>query len=96
MRSLLAISLGVFLTGGAASFELSNFVVRHPPLAPVGVTRYMEALREHDGKRIWASYSPAFQEVRVREGDSPAATIAFYDEQGKAPASTRRSMSAVI
>jgi hypothetical protein len=41
----------------------------------------MEALRHHDGKLIWASYSPALQEQHTREGDSEAVTIAFFDEQ---------------
>jgi hypothetical protein len=47
----------------------------------------MDALRRHDGRQIWASYSPAFRERRVEEGDSEAATIALFEEQRRKGAS---------
>jgi hypothetical protein len=64
-----------------AGFGAASFAGSHPPPAPAGVVRYMDALRRHDGQQIWASYSPAHQEQLVREGDSEDATIAFFDDQ---------------
>jgi hypothetical protein len=83
---LLAIALAIFAAGGAVGFGAAGFAAADrahpdPPPAPVGVARYMAALRDHDGRQIWASYSPAFQERRIAEGDSEAATIALFDEQ---------------
>jgi hypothetical protein len=81
MHSLLGIALAIFAAGIAAGFGIAGLAAPKPSPAPVGVTRYMSGLRDHDGQQIWASYSPAHQEQLVREGDSEDATIAFFDDQ---------------
>jgi hypothetical protein len=79
VRFLLALALAIFALGAAAGFGAAGLAVAHPPAVPAVVARYMEALRRHDGKQIWASYSPAFQARRIQEGDSEEATIALFD-----------------
>jgi hypothetical protein len=81
VRFILALAVATFALGSAAGFEAARFATSPHQPAPIGVVRYMEALRRHDGKQIWSSYSPAFQERRIQEGDSEAATIGFFDEQ---------------
>jgi hypothetical protein len=79
MRFALALALAIFAVGSAVGFGAARFTsTRASP--PIGVGRYMDALCRHDGRLIWASYSPAFQERRVEEGDSEAATIALFDK----------------
>jgi hypothetical protein len=87
VRLFPALALAILAAGGATGLGVASLAGAHPPPAPVGVVRYMEALRRHDGKQIWASYSPAFRERRIREGDSEAATVAFFAEQGQKGAS---------
>jgi hypothetical protein len=79
MRLILGLALAIFGAGTAAGLGATSLSVAHPPPTPPGVVRYMEALRRDDGKQIWASYSPAFRERRIREGDSEAATIALFE-----------------
>ena len=80
-RLVLGLAPATFLAGGAVGFGVAGLAVAHPTPVPVGVARYMAALRRHDGAQIWASYSPAFRERRIQEGDSEAATVALFDEQ---------------
>jgi hypothetical protein len=81
MHSLLGVALAIFAAGIATGFGMAGLAAPKHPTAPVGVTRYMVGLRDHDGKEIWTSYSPAHQEQLVRDGDSEDATIAFFDDQ---------------
>jgi hypothetical protein len=81
VRLFLALMVAVFALGSAAGFGAASLVTPRSHPAPVGVIRYMEALRRHDGKQVWASYSRAFQEQHIRDGGSEADTIAFFEEQ---------------
>jgi hypothetical protein len=79
MRFPLGLALVIFTLGSAGGFGAARVVIAPPIPAPVGVVRYMDALRRHDGRLIWASYSPALRERRIEEGDSEAATVALFD-----------------
>jgi hypothetical protein len=70
-----------------AGFGVASRAVAHSAPVPVGVARYMAALRRQDWAQIWASYSPAFRERRIEEGDSEAATVALFEEQRRKGAS---------
>jgi hypothetical protein len=80
MRFLLAFVLAAFAAGSAAGFGAAQLATAQRTSPPIGVVRYMDALRQLDGRLIWASYSAAFQERRILEGDSEAATIALYEK----------------
>jgi hypothetical protein len=80
MRFLLAFVLAAFVAGSATGFGAAQLATAQRASPAIGVVRYMDALRHQDGRQIWASYSAAFQERHILEGDSEAATIALYEK----------------
>jgi hypothetical protein len=77
---LIGIALTFLALGSLLGYGLATTIVPHPPPPGPGVARYMAGVQRLDGSEVWASLSPDLQTQKIREGDSPAAFAAFYEQ----------------
>lgn len=86
MRAWRSVLVLAFVVGISVGFGAGFSVAPRPPPPAIGVAGYMDGLQKLDGHKIWESYAPDFQDQRIQEGDSEAATVALFDHlrQGNA------------
>jgi hypothetical protein len=80
MRTLSNAFLVVFLIGSLLGFATGRRVALPATALAVGVARYVEGMRTWNGRAVWESYSPDYQDLLAEEGGGEAETVRLYDE----------------
>lgn len=75
-----AIAYGVvcFVVGLAVGVAATLQLSPRPPAPGIGPQRFVEGYAKNDGRLIWSSYSPAYQQTLAASGTGESQTVAMY------------------